>query len=219
MNRIKKRMILSTAVLLGLVLSGMGQSTFDLNFQGMLADIQSNRIANEQFDLSIKVLSEAGASLWEVKSAAKTDEEGWFGFPIQGFSRFLLDQGQIRETVVIRMEILPNEMTKFLRKGDDFMVSYTVKPSQVGGELNFSITRMEGTDLAVHSEEHLYAFKDQYPFAFLTGGFLLTDKPPVNKGSEADLKQWVSPDEESVEGTASRGVKGGFATGGYRKKK
>ncbi|MCK4746974.1 MAG: hypothetical protein KAT15_08065 [Bacteroidales bacterium] len=214
----KKQLILVAAVLFGLLVSGTGQTSIDLNYQGMLADIQGNRITKEQFDLSIKVLSEPGTVLWETKSVMETDEEGWFGFPIRDVSRFLLDEGQIKETIVIRMEFLPNATTKWMRKGDDFMVSYTLKPSLIDDNIQLTMTRMEGSELVIHSEDHLYAFKDLYPFAYLTGGFLLTDKPPVNRSSKDDLRQWLSPDEEMKEGAASRGVKGGFASGGYRKK-
>jgi hypothetical protein len=219
MNLINRKLILTTAVLFGLLVTGTAQKAIDLNFQGMLADIQSNRITNEQFDLSIKLLSESGTVLWETRSVSKTDEEGWFGFPISDVSRFLMDQGQVKNSVIIRMEFLPNAMTKWMRKGDDFMVSYTLAPEIEDGQLAFKMTRMEGSELTVHSEDHLYAFKDQYPFAFLTGGFLLTDKPPVNKSSKEDLRHWLAPDEDAQEGTASRGVKGGFATGGFRQKR
>ena len=78
---------------------------------------------------------------------------------------------------------------------------------------------MEGTELDSYSEDHLYAFKDQYPFAYLTGGFLMTDQPPVTEQSIADLKQWLLPDDQNEDGTLSRGVKGGFPAGGYYKKK
>jgi hypothetical protein len=79
------------------------------------------------------------------------------------------------------------------------------------------MARMEGSELSVHQEDNLYAFKDEYPFGYLTGGFLLTDSPPVNETSKDDLRHWIIPDP-TESGAATRGVKGGFPQGGYRKR-
>ena len=120
--------------------------------------------------------------------------------------------------VIIRMEFLPSYGTSWMRKGDEFLVTYTLTPEQPDQTIHMKMTRMEGSDLVVHSEDHLYAFKDQYPFAYLTGGFVLTDQPPVSEESIADLRQWLSPSGQVERSEGSRGVKGGFPVGGYRKK-
>ncbi len=209
-------MIAAIVVALGTV---MGQTTYDLNFQGVLTDIQGKSISNEQFDLSVQLRPESGQEvLFEFNSLSKTDENGWFGFPINEISSYILKDGKIANTVVIRMEFLPNENTTWIKEGDDFMVTYKVEPLWIDNSIQLKITRMEGSVLVAHTESHLFAFKDQYPFAYLTGGFLITDKPPVSENSIADLQQWLSPDESDEEGAASRGVKGGFPAGGYYKK-
>ncbi len=63
------------------------------------------------------------------------------------------------------------------------------------------------------------AFKDQDPFGYLLGGFLITDQPPLKPESTGDLQQWLSPENQDAEGGTSRGVKGAFPKGGYQKKK
>lgn len=220
MNLKTKKLILLSLVFIVAIGSILGQSAYDLSFQGLLADIQGNSISNEPFDLTVQLKPASGQeTLFEFSSSTKTDENGWFGFTISEISRFLLKNGEISETLVVRMEFLPNDNTKWMQKGDDFMVTYTLSPNIVDNSNQLKITRMEGTDLMVFSEDHLYAFKDQYPFAYLTGGFLMTDQPPVTDQSIADLKQWLLPDEEDDVGAASRGVKGGFPAGGYYKKK
>ena len=219
MNLLKKQLVLITATLFTMLVFVAGQPNIDLNYQGMLADIQGKKINNEQFDLNVKLMSESDQTIyWETSSSTHTDEDGWFGFTISDISQFLMKDGQIKKAVVIRMEFLPNTMTKWMREGDDFMVSYTLSPTIVNNDIHLKMTRMEGSELVIHSEDHLYAFKDQYPFAYLTSGFLLTDQPPVSSNSVADLKQWLSPDDKVEEGVTSRGVKGGFPAGGYRKK-
>ncbi len=217
---LKKITLIALTVLWGSAIGALqGQAVYDLNFQGILADIQGNDISNEGFDLSVQLKHETGQDiLYEFSSVTFTDEEGWFGFTISEISRFLIENGQVSKPIVLRMEFLPNENTKWMRKGEDFMVTYTLTPSMDGNQLEIVINRMEGTELVLFSEDHLFAFKDQYPFAMLSGGFLITDQPPVSQESIAHLKQWISPDEDSEIGARSRGVKGGFPAGGYYKK-
>ncbi len=220
MNLKKKKLFLLLASLIVAIGTSLGQPAYDLNFQGMLADIQGKSISNESFNLLVQLKSESGKEvLFEFNSSTKSDEDGWFGFTISEISQFLLKSGEISETLVVRMEFLPNDYTKWIRTGDDFMVTYTLSPTLVDDVKQLKITRMEGSELVIHSEDHLFAFKDQYPFAYLTGGFLVTDQPPVSEESIADLKHWLSPDDQENTGATSRGVKGGFPTGGYYKKK
>ena len=207
------------AVLLSTFGPLMGQAVYDLNFQGLLNDIEGNRIADESFDLSVQVkrASESEA-LFEFSSTTQSNADGWFGFNISEISRFLNDDEPFSEPVSINLELLPNSNTKWIKEGEKFELAYILSSKQNGESHEIEMTRREGSLLEVHSEDHLHAFKDQYPFAYLTGGFLLTDQPPLNKDVIEDLKQWILP-QESNEGSESRGVKGGFPTGGYHKKK
>ncbi len=196
-----------------------GQSTYDLNFQGMLSDIQGNPIHDEPFNLTVQLLSEeSGAALFEFSSSTATDEYGWFGFTISEISRYLMEGRELKHSAVIRMQMEPNVQTRWLAEGEDFLVTYALSPATMGHTTQLKITRMEGSELMVHSEDHLFAYKDQYPFAYLTGGFLMTDRPPVSEQSIDDLKQWLMPREADGDGIPSRGVKGGFPQGGYYKK-
>jgi hypothetical protein len=211
-------LIITTGLFMGTGFT-LGQSAYDLNFQGMLSDIQGNPIHDEPFNLRVQLLSEdTGEALFEFSSSATTDEYGWFGFTISEISRYLMEGRELKHSAVIRMQMEPNEETRWLAEGEDFLVTYALTPATMGHATQLKITRMEGSELMVHSEDHLFAYKDQYPFAYLTGGFLMTDQPPVSEQSIADLKQWLMPGEEDGDGTPSRGVKGGFPQGGYYKK-
>jgi len=197
----------------------VGQAVYDLNFQGLLKDIEGKRIADESFDLSVQVKRASGSeTLFEFSSATQSNPEGWFGFNISEISRFLNNGEPFSDPVLIKMELLPNSSTLWIKQGEKFELSYTLSSQQTGQNYEIEMTRMEGSKLLAHSEDHLHAFKDQYPFANLTGGFLLTDQPPLSSEVINDLKQWILP-EEAEEGAGSRGVKGGFPTGGYYRKK
>ena len=219
MNLKKKKLFLFTAAIVVALGSVLGQTTYDLNFQGVITDIQGKSISSEQFNLLVQLRPESEQEvLFEFSSSTQTDQEGWFGYTISEISRFLVKDGKMSNTIVIRMEFLPNGNNTWIKEGDDFMVTYKVEPVLIDNSIQLKITRMEGSELVAHTENHLYAFKDQYPFAYLTGGFLITDQPPVSSQSISDLQQWLSPDESDDEGAASRGVKGGFPAGGYYKK-
>ena len=197
------------------------QSAYHLNFQGMLSDIEGKKISNEHFDLKVqlKLKSNQEAS-FESLSSVSTDQEGWFAFNIEDISSYYLKDGLPGTPLVIKFEFLPNDLTKWIGQNEGFMVSYTLISHQRENKFELQITRLEGSSLMAHSEEHFYVFKDQMPFAYLSGGFLITDPYPPDNQLVEDLRTWITPSMEEEPEAASRGVKGGFPTGGnYRKKK
>ena len=211
-----------TLVLFTLLFSGIlasGQTSIDLNFQGLLTDADGASFASENFDFTVKLISsEPGrGDLWSQSEAISTDENGWLTFFIPEISQYLNMEEDEKNSVVVRMEFSPNSSTTWLGQGEDFLITYTLTPTKKDETIHLKMSRMDGIELTDHLEDHLYAFKDEYPFAFLTGGFLLTDAPPLDKSSIDDLKQWISPDLSESD-PATRGVKGGFPKGGYRKR-
>jgi len=218
MTSISKHIILVIAALILLLPASFGQAAIDLNFQGLLTDA-SGVMAGESFDLSVNLSSsESGKSeLWSYSKVSTTDENGWFTYSIPEISKFLETEKNADKSLVIKMEFLPNSNTKWLSEDEDFLVSYTITAGITDDEINLTLTRMEGAELTTHVEDHLFAFKDDYPFAYLTAGFLLTDAPPLNRTSIDDLRQWISPESAETDST-TRGVKGGFPKGGYRKR-
>lgn len=220
MNLSSPKIVLYVLLNLLLVTPLFAQSLFDLSFQGKLADIENKVIGNEDFDLIVQVTRQSGPEvLYEIKTSLASDENGWFGYTIPKISHFLMDGGEISNLVDIKMEILPNEKTKWMRKGEDFMVSYTLKAFRDSVDYQLMMTRMEGSKLVMHSEEHLFAFKDIDPFGYLLGGFLISDEPPISDQSLLDLQQWLIPEASEETPQPSRGVKGDFPKGGYQKKK
>jgi len=220
MNLNKRKINLLIVVVFSAIGPLLGQIVYDLNFQGVLVDIEGNRVANESFNLSVELKQGSGSEiLFEFSSATTTDPEGWFGFNISEISRFLSEGEPFSDPLFIKMKIQPGSSTTWIKQGEEFEFSYNLASQQTEQTQTLEMTRMEGSKLTVHSEDHLHAFKDEYPFAYLTGGFLLTDQPPIVNELISDLKLWILPEESEEEGEASRGVKGGFPTGGYYRKK
>ena len=192
-----------------------------MNFQGMLSDIEGEKISNEHFDLKVQLRHKSDQeALFEFTSSVSTDLEGCFGFTIEDISSYYLKDGLPGTPLLIKFEFLPNDNTGWIGQNEGFMVSYTLRPYLNENKTELEMTRLEGSSLIAHSEEHFYVFKDQMPFAYLSGGFLITDQYPPDKQLIEDLKTWIIPTMEEEPEAASRGVKGGFPTGGnYRKKK
>jgi hypothetical protein len=218
MNLITKRLILSVVLLISAMGSMVAQTSYEMNFQGLLAGIEGASIGEEPFTLKVQMHHpESREILYEFTSVMETDVDGWFGFTISNISEFMAEDNDTLMPVIIRLEFFPMDRTTFIKDGEDFLVTYTLAPSHNAGA-RFKMTRMEGSDLAVYSEDHLDVFKDLYPFAYLTGGFLLTDIPPVDPESVAGLREWITPSTLEGGEENSRGVKGAFPVGGYRKK-
>ena len=218
MKSITIRPLFFAACLTGCLAFAAGQS-IDMNFQGLLTDGQGKEIVDEPFDFVVKLTTAdaAQAELCKQVYSIRTDEGGWFSFSIPDISGYLMAEKDMRDNLVIRMEFLPNAQTRWLKSGQDFMVSYTLSPEMKDETIYLKMTRMEGSELTSHLEDNLYVFKDEYPFAYLTGGFLLTDDPPLDEASPDDLRSWILPDPKES-GETTRGVKAGFPKGGYKKR-
>ena len=211
-----------TVFLLLSIISSAGilaQPVIELRFQGLLTDGNGQRITGDSFEMTVKLTNAAPGQteLWKESKRIQSDEDGWIAFTIPDVAPYIMNNGNPGEAVVISLECLPNNQTRWLGKGEDFMVSYTLTPSKKGNEIHLKMTRMEGSELTDHFQDNLSVFKDEYPFAYLTGGFLLSDTPPVNESYTEDLKEWIAP-SGSDEKTATRGIRGGFVVGGNKKK-
>jgi hypothetical protein len=197
------------------------QSEYHLSFQGMLSDIEGEKISNAQFDLRVQLKHNSNPeAVFESLSSVSTDQEGWFTVNIEDISSYYLEDGLPGPPLLIKFEFLANDYTSWIGQNEGFMVSYTLKPFLKENKLELEMIRLEGSSLIAHSEDHFYVFKDQIPFAYLSGGFLIVDQYPPDQQLIRDLKEWITPSMEEEPNAASRGVKGGFPTGGnFRKKK
>jgi hypothetical protein len=134
MNLKKQKRNLLIAVFIGALCPVAGQAVYDLDFQGVLHDIEGNRVANESFNLNVQLKKPSGSDIWfEFSSVTHSDAEGWFGFQISEVSRYLNGEDPFSDPVLISLEILPNSETEWIEKGGDFKLSYTLS-SQSDGE-------------------------------------------------------------------------------------
>ena len=212
MNLIKKVIPIMCTMAFGFMLSLAAQPKIELS------NSDGEAITEEPFNLVVKLLT-AGATdseLWKQEIQSTSDADGWVGFVIPDISAYLIKGEELQGALVISLEFLPASGSKWIKQGENFYLSYTLTPTLREDGIHLRMSRLEGSELTMHQENNLFAFKDEYPFMYLTGGFLLTDNPPLDGQSVDDLHQWITPDPD--DGTATRGVKGGFPQGTYRKK-
>lgn len=211
--------MITLTTLTALAATVSGQPSIEMNFQGMLTDSNGEAISDEQFNLTVKLMSatQGETELWSNASKMETNDQGWFSFTVPEISPYLMEDEEIKGSLVISLEFYPTDQTTWMKNGQDFMVSYTLTPTLRNEAIYLKMTRMEGSELTFHLQENLYSFKDEYPFAYLTGGFLLTDAPPLEEQIVDEFRNWIVPDEEA--GSSTRGVKGGFPKAGYSRKR
>jgi len=203
-----------TAILLCIGGSVLAQTSIAMNFQGLLKDRDGAHIVSESFDLTVKLMNpeKAASELWMREGEISTDKEGWLSFSVEDIVPFL-NEGQATQTLIIWLEFMPNNKTHWLNEGESLMLNYTLTATYKNEGIGLTMKRIEGSDLTYDIDSQLYAFKDEYPYANLTGGFILTDEPPLYDGAVNDLRLWMLPPPSET-----RGVRGGFPKGGYRKR-
>jgi hypothetical protein len=211
------------ALLFGLTMnSAYSQESIRLNFEGIMRDIEEMRISEDEFKLEVKVLSDpSGEILLENSYSIRTDNRGWFGFELGEFDRFFNQDLEGTSTIVVNLGLFPTENSKWIEQGKDFPITYKILRAIENDSLLFEIARIQGSrpeELLFSNIEEMLIFQDSYPFGYLQGGFMIS----VDLSSEklAILRNIIDEDSDaSGEATKSRGVKGGFAVGGYRKTK
>ena len=148
-------------------------------------------------------------TLWESKFLARTDSLGFFGFEIINIDQYF--EKTENGTILLEVGLLPTANSRWETSGNNFSMSYSIHKIVRNDSILFEITRLvDSQKLPFLEDNGILLLYDEYPFSFLQGGFIIS----LNRRDDslASLKKILT-------GEISRGVKGGFAVGGYRHKK
>jgi hypothetical protein len=214
MRNLQKYLLLCLLFLSLNLLDIQAQGTIQLHFEGQMMNISQEAIKSDEFKLVIKIREGMSReAIYELRILKKTDQEGWFGFTIGDFHELLYkDQASV---LTVDLEFYPTPESHWIEQGEDFIVKYDLKKVIRNDSLLIEIERIEGSKGPklefFASGERLY-FYDTYPFAYLQGGFAFTFMELNDTGK---LRSYISGENE----VKSRGIKGGFPVGGYRKNK
>ena len=173
---------------------------------------EGNTINNDIFKLTANVLSDpAGAILWEKTFQIKTDDDGWFGFDLEEFDDLFENDKSELVDISVNLVFTPLTEGNWRPQGNDFPVSYTITRIIRNDSILFTMTRVpDKIKLTIMQQDYTLFYYDTYPFSWLQGGFIL---------SPASIPANVETLQSFIVRGASRGIKGGFAVGGYSKKR
>ncbi|MBN1132763.1 MAG: hypothetical protein JXR52_05865 [Bacteroidales bacterium] len=187
------------------------QKFLQLNYQGILS-AGDERIAQNPFNLNVKVLNQSGDRvLWKETFSLTTDSQGWFGFEINDFDRFFNPESNV-SLLSVKMELAPSVSSTWK---EGLSVAYSITRLFENDSVFFKISRMDESELTFLEYQDALFYRDMYPFIYLQGGFMLSlDETPDQLNS---LRMSIEGDSAAAgEKVKSRGLKGGFAVGGYR---
>jgi len=203
MNRIVAKTILAgTALFMALSMNLSAQQQVFMEFHAQLKDIDENPIVNDSCQVRIMLHDlETGDLLFLTEAVTGTDSDGWLS----------IDFGKQAVGPDMKFELMfsPVENTTWLEAGEKFSIYYTFdKGSGMNG---IQLSRSDGSELEMITVDGASLFTDTYPFAYIQSGFLFSKGPKPEQ--VLALRQKIDKSYE----LPSRGVKGGFAVGGYNK--
>ncbi len=220
---IRKFSLLILAVSLFTVSYSQNPSTIILESQ--LTDIDGEIVQNAALKTSLTIINSAGEQCFEREEFTTTNNQGIFQLSLQDFAPLFINNFE-SGPVVIQLTIVSNDNGKWLEE-DEFEVKYLLKSEIFDGFMEYSITRMEGQKLNYEYQSDIWMFTDIYYFAYIKTMFLLsfnddiTDPESLLLAAKSmfDKPEAVEADEaiESPAPPPSRGIKGGYAVGGYNK--
>lgn len=211
----KTNLIRSSLIIILMLFTDLlnGQSPVTIVFKGALADDQELAIKNESCAITAEIRNSQEQLFYQTEGQVITDDRGVFIFPLTDLpALFSTPTGMVELT----LQITSN--SSWLAEGK-FSVKYHIQRIAAN---NLQITRFEGQKLNKEIFNPLEIYSDVYPLAYLKGVFLLSFTEEL-KDPDKILGIYLEMDHPEVENApsppADRGVKGGYAVGGYKTKK
>ncbi len=218
------RKLLLLVLTVSMYTGAYSQNPSTILLQSQLTNIDGEIVKNTELTTSIIIINAAGKQCYKSKETLFTDGEGIFQLSIQDFNPLFIKKSE-SDPVVIQLTIVSDDENKWLEE-DEFEVKYLLKSEIYDGFMEYSITRMEGQKLNYEYQSDIWMFTDVYPFAYIRSMFLLSFNDDITDPESLLLaakslfdKQGVAEDMEieSAPPPSSRGIKGGYAVGGYNK--
>ena len=203
------------------------QSPEAIVIQSKLTDINGDFVQVRKVDISLSVLNSSGVNCFEKSKSLVTDNKGDFILLIEDVPELFVD-GSGSDPAVIQLSITSPEKDTWLEE-DKFLVKYLLTISGSEAYPEYTLTRMEGQKLNYEYRSDIWKFSDLYPFAYLKCTFLLSFNNEITDAEsllmaaqgffgESDDSPSEDVESEAPSPPASRGLKGGYAVGGLKKK-
>ena len=219
---LKLSMILLTLSIAGLAYS---QNPSTIVLKSHLTNIEGEAVANANINTSLFVLNSEGEKCFEVEKSMVTKEDGSIVLFIQNLTP-VFTKGSDSDPAVIQLKITSPDGDSWLEE-DKFVVKYLFTITGKGKNTEYALTRMEGQKLNYEYATDIWKFDDIYPFAYIRSSFLVSFNEDISDAESlllaaealfnANKEEKLAPPEATPQ-PSSRGIKGGAAVGGYKKK-
>jgi hypothetical protein len=228
MNHTKR--LFSILTILMIFASGMmGQQPVSIVYQGTLTDMEGDVITGKKIRADMAFLDTEGNTIYSFFKETAVDDYGTFGIEAENIPEWVLEG----KTHLIRISLFSMGEDDWLMDGK-FDLDYTLIDESAGDEHAFVMKRFEGLILDAVNEGELWQFTDLYPFAYLSSRFMISFNKEISDPEDIQIlcneffnepawKEDAMMEKASEEGMApveapkarSRGIKGGYAVGGY----
>lgn len=186
-------------------------------FNGTLASSET-QTANRDCHIDFFMHNEALEPLLVRSVKVSTDSAGQFAFFIRDIPAVFTSGARI-PSAKITIAIQPNAASAGAGM-EDTRVEYTLRKTGLTG---YSITRMDNQVMEQSYDQQVWSFWDVSPCTYLTGSFYISfynNLTDVNRiyqlGWQQQMKMQQGPGAGAVT-PLQRGIKGGYAVGGYKK--
>lgn len=213
MKSVKKGLMFLVSLLM---VSGslFSQTPETMIINGILSDMDSDPISRQNCDVLLSFVSSNEKLLYSVERKISTNEKGEFTL-ILGEIPDMFSSTDDKELVDMIMEMKGESGSTWLPEGK-FSVKYHIEKTST---MEFKITRFEGQQMNQSSSSPVWMFHDLYPLAYLKNTFMISFSEELSD-PEAIIQicRDMSPPEADSP-AKERGIKGGYAVGGYKTKK
>jgi hypothetical protein len=201
-----------------------GQKPVTIVYQGTLTDMEGDIISDKQIRADLSFLDDQGNSVYSVIEESRISEYGTFDIAVEDIPEWISDDNTYR----IRITLHNTAGENWLLDGT-FDLDYTLTAEKTGSTYTYILKRFEGLILEARSEGQLWQFNDLYPFAYLSSRFMISFNSDISEpedveilcneffntpGEGEDAMKKAAPAAQSEQ--RSRGLKGGYAVGGYQ---
>jgi hypothetical protein len=212
-----KNSILSSLIFAALIFSSgilFAQNPTTIVCQGTLTDINGNSIASENCIVRFSIENTDDEQLFTMETTETTNETGVFTLIVENLPEVFSTNTE-KELVNIELLIKSSEGSTW-HEDDKFNVIYHLEKK---GANDFTLTRHEGQKLVLSVINPVWVFSDVYPIAYLSSKFLISfSKDMTDPESIIQISKKSHLEVEPAQAAPlKRGLKGGYAVGGYKK--
>jgi hypothetical protein len=190
-----------------------GQDPVTIVFSGTFTDIGETIVPAAACDITFSMIQQEKILL-EQTATVTTDDSGNAAFFVTGIPEVFNDEEL--QTVDVIITLRAKEGSEWMLE-DEFMVKYHLEKAGPDG---YRMIRFEGQRLDYAFSDPVWYFTDVYPFGYLKSKFIVSFSDRISDPESviAIFNEQIVPSLEAVPpAPVERGLKGGYAVGGFKK--